>query len=553
MIGKSKSAFTVVVAFFMISSVFIGTSWNSADITALNLSRGSHISSVSSIVIDGILDVGEWSDVLHEIQWFMDADPSNYDCDNYFYLDEDPYYIYVALDLCSDITNDSTGEWVGLWFNTNETSIYNPEWSVPLEWEAALNKGMESLLHDVENEQTMEFFLDDGSFNTLNGFAHEWIAVDGIATGEPYNIQYDDNLYLDITSEFNGTHYVYRLDHDIDFLEEFPIFEDLYAEHVYRVRFYTRSLNNATIDEHFLSVSDNSGTLNPEINFAMNTGTSEVTTYYDIYPENFTSATNLRLSMNGVYDAPFNTSFEIIAYEIYYNDTTNIGQRSVYPYATIRDYEIAWAFGPTENNASDHRSFEFKIPKSELEGYEMDTPLGVIAGGYGTLASWPGTHRWVFANNKLTGIPEEDSSQYNNYTMFMKGWTPPGSPALNAISPNPDPDGTVHLTWNDVPEVVSWNVYRHSSEITELNLDTTTEVALLLTESQYNDTGLSEGTYWYAVVAIDEFGYSYLSNSVSVTVEFPVTPPFDPTLILAIGGAGVVILLVVVIIYKRKR
>jgi hypothetical protein len=364
---------------------------------------------------------------------------------------------------------------------------------------------------------------------------------------------YDDDSYLDMTSEFNGTHYIYRCDVEINFYDLFPIFKDLFVEHTFRVQFYARSISNATIDDHFLSVSDNLGGLNPDIRFDLNPGTSEVTNSFDIYRENFTSDSSLRLSMTGVYDAPFNTSFEIMFYDVFWNQTTNIGQRSVYPYASIRDYDIAWAFGPSLNNASDHRSFEFKIPKSELEGYEMDTPLGVIVGGYGTLASWPGTHRWVFAGNKLTGIPEEDSSQYNNYTMHMKGWSPPGSPVLNAISPNPDPDGTVHLTWNDVPEVVSWNLYRHSSEITELNLDSTTEVALLLTESQYNDTELSEGTYWYAVVAIDEFGYSYLSNSVSVTVEFPVTPPFDPTLILAISGAGVVILLVVVIIYKRKR
>jgi hypothetical protein len=556
MIEKTKPTFAVLVAFFMLSYVFIGASWNDVNITALNLNRGNHIvSSVSDIVIDGVLSEGEWSDVLHEIQWFMDADPENSDGYNYLYLDEDPYNLYVALDLCSDQTNDSIGEWVGLWLNTNESAVYNPEWDYPLEWKAALNKGMETLLHDVENERTIEFFMDDGSFDTTTYYPSEWIVTDGTLTGEPYDVLYDDNYYLDMTSEFNGTHYVYRLDHDIDFLDSFPIFEDLFAEHAYRIRFWTRTINNATIDEHFLSVSDNLGTLNPDINFAMDTGTSEFTAYFDIYRENFTSANNLRISMNGVYDAPFNTSFDMMQYQIYYNQSTNIGQRTAYPYATIRNYDIAWAFGPTENNASDHRSFEFKIPKSELEGYEMDTPLGIIAGGYGTLASWPGTHRWVFANNKLTGIPEEDSSQYNNYSMPMKGWIPPGAPVLNAISPDPDSDGTVLVDWNDAAEAESWTLYRHTSQITEANLESATEIALGLTESQYNDTGLSEGTYWYAVEALDEFGYSYLSNSVSVTVEFPATTPLpDGQLwILISGGAGAAILVFAIILMARKR
>jgi hypothetical protein len=558
MLEKSKSILAVFVAFFMISSVFIGTSWSSPNIVTANLKEGFQTSSASSIVIDGNLSVNEWTDAVHKIQWFMDADPSNSDGFNYMYLDEDPYNLYIALDLCSDQTNDSLGEWVGLWLNTNQAAIFNPEWNIPLEWEAALNNGIESLLHDVEKEKTIPFFDDEGAWNTLVERPSDWIVVDGTLTGSQDEIMWDDSSYLNMTSEFNGTHYVYRCDVDVDFYDSFPIFEDLFVEHSFRVRFWLRLLNNATIYEHFLSVSDDLGDLNPDIHLDMSTGTTEVVNFFDIYRENFTTDSTLRLSMNGVYDAPFNTSFDLMNYEIYYNDTTNIGQRSVYPYATIRDYDIAWAFGPTENNASDHRSFEFKIPKSELEGYEMDTELGIIAGGYGTLASWPGTHRWVFANSKLTGIPEEDSSQYINYSMPMKGWTPPGAPVIAAISPNPDPDGNVLVNWNDATTAESWTVYRHSSEITEANLESATEIAADLTESQYNDTGLSEGTYWYAVEAIDEFGYSYLSNSVSVTVEFPVTtptqpPPFDPTLILLLGGAGAVVLLVVVVIILRKR
>jgi hypothetical protein len=557
--GNSKLAFAMLAALFMMSSLFISTSWSGTNIIAMNLNRGSHIiSSASSIVLDGVLSMDEWSTAAHKVQWYMDADASNSDGYNYMYLDEDPWNLYVALDLCSDQTNDSKGEWVGLWLNTNETDIYNPEFGVPYEWEAALDKGIESLLHDVDNDMTIEFFTDLGPATYTALYPEEWIAVNGTVEGIPDNLWYDDNAYVDVTSEYNGTHYIYRLDVDTDFYDLFSIFEELYSEHVLKVDLILVSKHNVTIDEHFLSVSDEQGNLNPDIKIPLGLGTSEYINTTEIFRENFTSDSNVRLSLYGAHSTPFNTSIDLLRVPVYTNERTLIAQNTVSPYASIRDYDIAWAFGPTENNASDHRSFEFKIPKSELEGYEMDTELGIIAGGYGTLAGWPSTHNWVFASSILTGIPEENSAEYRYYSMPMKGWVPPGAPVLAAISPDPDSDGNVLVNWNDALEAKNWTVYRHSSEITLANLESATEIASGLTESQYNDTGLSEGIYWYAVEAIDTFGYSYLSNSVSVTVEFPVTtptppPPIDPTLILILGGAGAAILLVIVIVIMRKR
>ena len=544
---------TVTVVFLMISSVVVGNSSNDSNtLDAFLMSESNTASSLDSFVIDGDITEDEWSSPAHKIQWYMDADPENSDGYNYMYIDEDPYNLYVALDLCSDQTNNESGEWVGLWLNTNETDVFNNEWDYPVEWEAALNKGMETLLHDVENDKTIDFFADSGLGAWTSVKPSEWIVVDGKLDGTQSDILWNDDVYLNMESEFNGTHYVYRLDLDIDFYDSFTIFEDLYVEHVQEVRFWFRAKHNTTIGEHFLSVSDNQGALNPGIRSAMGTSTSEILGNVDIFRENFTSGTNLRISMNGINDVPFNTSFDFMQYDIYIDQPTVIGQNSVYPYASIRNYDIAWSYGPSANNASDHRQFEIKIPKSELEGYEMDTHLGIIVGGYGTLASWPGTHRWVFANSKLTGIPEEDSAQYNYYAMPMKGWIPPGIPVLDGITPDPDPDGDIFVNWNDDVAVENWTIYRHSSEITGSNLDSATAIASGLTESQYNDTGLSDGTYWYAVLAIDSFGFSYLSNSESVTVELA-APPIDPVLVLLIGGSGGAILLVVGVIVLRKR
>ena len=555
---RIKPTIAVLVAFFMMSSMLIGTSWNSSNISALTLNNHSHISFVSSVIIDGTLSVDEWSDAQHIVEWYMDADPANSDGYNYMYIDEDPYNLYIALDLCSDQTNDSNGEWVGLWLNTNESAS-----SSSPDWESALNNGMESILHDVDNDEIFEYFQEGTSFQRHGlQLDDEFIAVDGILDGDPSDLESNNDVYLNVTSEYNGSHYVYRLDIDVDLREFFYIFKDLHAEHVWELGLQMFSHHNVSIDEHFLSISDNLGNLNPNIKVPLTTGTTDLQDLEIIGRENFTSDYNVRLSLNGVNDAPFNTSFDYMTLYGDRNATTVLGGGSALPYASIRNYDIAWSFGPSENNATDHRSFEIKIPKSELEKYEMDTDLGIIVGGYGTLSAWPNTHHWVYASTEVTGIPETDSSEYNNFTMLMKGWSPP-IPALASISPNPDPDGNVTIDWNDDAEAINWTLYRHSGEITELNLNSATVLASGLTTSQHEDTGLSDGTYWYAVVAFDEFGYTHLSNSLSVTVEFPTTttpttptttpPPIDLQLLLIIGGAGAVVLLIVVIVLVRKR
>jgi hypothetical protein len=86
----------------------------------------------------------------------------------------------------------------------------------------------------------------------------------------------------------------------------------------------------------------------------------------------------------------------------------------------LETYEFDWSFGPSENNASDHRSFEIKIPKSQLEGYDTDNDLGVLVGGYGTLSAFPNTHNWVLQNGTHTGILYTNTTAYYYYDMSMK-------------------------------------------------------------------------------------------------------------------------------------
>ncbi len=63
---------------------------------------------------------------------------------------------------------------------------------------------------------------------------------------------------------------------------------------------------------------------------------------------------------------------------------------------------------------SDHRMFEIKIPKSELEHYDPDAHLGIIVGGYGTM-TFANKNYWVYSphNSNIRQVYNENYYYYN--------------------------------------------------------------------------------------------------------------------------------------------
>ena len=90
------------------------------------------------------------------------------------------------------------------------------------------------------------------------------------------------------------------------------------------------------------------------------------------------------------------------------------------------------------------------------------------------------------------------------------------SPVLEEISPSIDADGNITLEWNNVTKADSYNIYRDTSIITGISgLTPIANVA----ELSYNDSSLSiNGTYFYAITAINQYSESDLSNVEFVTV-----------------------------------
>lgn len=136
------------------------------------------------------------------------------------------------------------------------------------------------------------------------------------------------------------------------------------------------------------------------------------------------------------------------------------------------------------------------------------------------------------------------------------------APVLEDITPDPSLTGNISLNWTDVFGATGYEVYRATTTITSIAGLTPIVTA---TTSQYLDNGLTNGTYYYVVVAKNTLVSSPMSNCEAVTVTIlpsnnnsgTQTPPFNLMTfliqnIIPISIAGVVIISGIVIKVKRK-
>ena len=114
----------------------------------------------------------------------------------------------------------------------------------------------------------------------------------------------------------------------------------------------------------------------------------------------------------------------------------------------------------------------------------------------------------------------------------------PLAPTLEPITPTIDTDGDITLIWSIVSNVTSYNVYFSENGISfERIIDG-------LSGTTYRHLGLTNGTYYYKVTAVNINGESDYSNMEDVTVEISEEPPPPPPDDLT----GIIIMLVAVII-----
>ncbi len=98
----------------------------------------------------------------------------------------------------------------------------------------------------------------------------------------------------------------------------------------------------------------------------------------------------------------------------------------------------------------------------------------------------------------------------------------PGSFILDSTADDPNTDGAFDLIWTDSLGADNYSIYTDNEYINNIHLGLT----LLADQnaiSPFPISGLSEGDYYYVVVAHNESGYT-LSNCISITVQFLVPP-----------------------------
>lgn len=376
---------------------------------------------MKNIILDGTISTGEWDDADWIVPFYLDVDNTpdyngkiNVDGNNILYLGEDKNNLYLALDLCSDRSDNETGEWIGVFLNTADR-IYDNFF----DWVTFFDNGVETLIHDVELDQPWEYYLkytglysqyvnDDTeiipNYGTVEGGAdilRNWWMVD----------------VINISSQTVGAYELYWVNFSIDLAKWYPYLDELNVIQSIELRIGTE--HDIVIDDQKLVLWNSDGTLppldNPQQVIALNDQNSYVLDTVDYGLGNLTGDNKIQFSLIGNNSVPFNTELNRVDFAVRRNHTNWAGHVMV-PYSTIKSYQLERSFGSSPNNATDHRMFEFSIPKTELEQYDPNEELGIIVGGYGTLGYINGSNFWVFSTIDYWQHVE-DNTYYLYYDM----------------------------------------------------------------------------------------------------------------------------------------
>jgi hypothetical protein len=139
-----------------------------------------------------------------------------------------------------------------------------------------------------------------------------------------------------------------------------------------------------------------------------------------------------------------------------------------------------------------------------------------------------GTHAYILiASDGYNNIPNHNST---SQPILVQIGNPPQAPLLYDISPNPSSSGNITLNWTAISGAINYHIYRNPSPFT--TIEGITPIATTY-DSYYLDINLSNGTYYYRIIASNLSGNSDLSNIVSISVEITslmISHPIDITM-----------------------
>ena len=300
---------------------------------------------MEGIVVDGTITEAEWEGCDWKVGFYLDIDdvgnPPDTDGNNYLYLGEDLNNLYIGLDLCSDKTGGTNGEWVSVWLNTNNRSFSDAQ-----AWESYYDDGVESLMYDVENDQEWKFLS-----NTISGFQStinddsEYSAIYGNIDGNKADMDYLDALVFNITAENVGGYYISRVEFNVDFKVWYnDFFDGIFLDNIQRVNFQIYTSANTTILEHYLYLAYNNGTINNDDQNQireLSTSTSQEMLQFNYGPGNLSATDIMKFVLYANSTSPFLTGINSL-HITPYNNMTNHVATVTYPYTSISNYDIEW-------------------------------------------------------------------------------------------------------------------------------------------------------------------------------------------------------------------
>ncbi len=123
-----------------------------------------------------------------------------------------------------------------------------------------------------------------------------------------------------------------------------------------------------------------------------------------------------------------------------------------------------------------------------------------------------------------SGCIDFDDSLYitgeANNQLFLTKYNPrPSNFNLTHNATIPDSDGTFDIFWSEPLDAVNYSLYLSNSSITEIN-SSVTKIVEGNTNRTISFTNLEEGTYYYIVVAFNDYGNT-TSNLINITVQYP--------------------------------
>jgi len=138
----------------------------------------------------------------------------------------------------------------------------------------------------------------------------------------------------------------------------------------------------------------------------------------------------------------------------------------------------------------------------------------------------------------------------DDFEIVLNAIAPPGVFILSSDAGNPDSDGTFYLLWISLEDADNYSIYVYNNNITQIN-SSLTLLDVQIDNYAYLISGLPDGTYYYIVVAFNEYGNAS-SNCIQVIVSGSVDEDIIPgynlfTLI------GILSIFSVIIIQKQLR